>query len=73
MDELLGPIVVTRDVIAIAKHRVFQGRQIGDFAQLGGAMLIGVDGAVVWSHLSEDESDVASPAQILQAVAGEAA
>lgn len=73
MDELLGPIVVIKGVMAIAKHRVFQGRQIGDLAQLGGAMLVGVDGTIVWSHMSEDASDIASPAQILHALDGEAA
>lgn len=68
MDELLGPIVVAKGVIAIAKHGVFQGRTIGDFAQLGGAMVIAVDGTIVWSHMSEDASDIASPEHLLQAV-----
>ena len=65
MDELLGPVVVAKGVIAIAKHGVFQGRQVGDFAQLGGVMIIGVGGAIVWSHMSEDASDIASPARML--------
>lgn len=73
MDELLGPAVVAKGLIAIAQHGVFQGRQVGDFAQLGGAMIIGVDGSIVWSHMSEDASDIASAAQILEVLAGEAA
>jgi peroxiredoxin len=68
MDELLGPLVVANGVIAIAKHGVFQGRTIGDFAQLGGAMIIDIDGAIIWSHMSEDASDIASAVHILAAL-----
>jgi hypothetical protein len=68
MDELLGPAVVAKGVIAMAKHGVFQGRLIGDLAQLGGAMIIAVDDTVVWSHMSEDASDISSPEHLLEAL-----
>jgi predicted regulator of Ras-like GTPase activity (Roadblock/LC7/MglB family) len=47
---------------------VFQGRTIGDFAQLGGAMIIDIDGTIIWSHMSKDASDIASAAEILAAL-----
>jgi len=65
MDELLGPRVVAKGVVAMAKHRVFQGRKVGDFAQLGGAMIVDRDGTIVWSHMSEDASDIAPATHIL--------
>lgn len=68
MDELLGPAVVAKGVIAMATHGVFQGRMVGDLAQLGGAMIIAVDDTVVWSHMSEDASDIASPEHVLRAL-----
>jgi hypothetical protein len=68
MHELLGPLVVAKGVVAIARHGVFQGRAIGDFAQLGGVMIIGVGGTIIWSHMSEDASDIASSSDILRAL-----
>lgn len=67
MDELLGPAVVAKGLIAIARHNVLQGRQVGDFAQLGGAMLISPNGDVMWAHMAEDASDNATPDEILAA------
>jgi hypothetical protein len=46
---------------------VRQGRTIGHPAQLGGALLIAPDGAVVHAHMSEDASDNASAEELLQA------
>jgi peroxiredoxin len=68
LSELLGPAVVAKGVVAAATHGVFQGRTIGDFAQLGGAMIIDTDGTIAWSHMSEDASDNAPPAEILAAL-----
>lgn len=67
MDELLGPAVVAKGLVAIARHNVVQGRQIGDFAQLGGVMLISPRADVVWAHMAEDASDNATPDEILAA------
>lgn len=67
MGELLGPKVVARGAAASAKHRVVQGKLIGHPAQLGGAMVIAPGGAVVWSHMSDDVSDNATPVEILAA------
>jgi AhpC/TSA antioxidant enzyme len=67
--ELLGPRSVSvglRRSLA-SRGKIRQGRTIGHPAQLGGAMVIGTDGAVAWSHMSEDASDNATPEQILEA------
>jgi peroxiredoxin len=68
--ELLGPAPVARGVMKAVRSRgkIHQGRVIGNAAQLGGAMVITPDGRVPWSHMSEDASDNASPAEILAAV-----
>jgi peroxiredoxin len=68
MGELLGPKVVAKSAAVTAKYRVVQGRTIGHPAQLGGAMVIAPGGEVVWSHMSQDASDNASPEEILEAV-----
>jgi peroxiredoxin len=68
MGELLGPKVMAKGAAATAKHRVVQGRTIGHPAQLGGAMVIAPGGEVVWSHMSDDASDNATPGEILDAV-----
>jgi prostamide/prostaglandin F2alpha synthase len=67
--ELLGPKSVGRGVMKAARSggRIHQGKVIGHPAQLGGAMVIRPDGTVAWSHMSEDASDNASPAEILAA------
>jgi peroxiredoxin len=68
--ELLGPTPVARGVMKAVRSRgkIHQGRVIGNAAQLGGAMVITPGGRVPWSHMSEDASDNASPAEILAAV-----
>jgi hypothetical protein len=44
-----------------------QGRTVGNPAQLGGAMVIGPSGRVVWARMAEDAGDNASPKEILAA------
>jgi peroxiredoxin len=66
--DLWGPKVVAKGALTGAKHRVLQGRTVGDSAQLGGAILVLPDGQVAWSHLSTDAADDASPEEILAAV-----
>ncbi len=70
--ELLGPAPVTRGVLKTVRSagKIHQGRVIGHAAQLGGAMVIAPDGRVIWSHMSQDASDNASPAEILAAARG---
>jgi peroxiredoxin len=68
LDELLGPKVVAKGLVGALRSRQPQGRTIGHPAQLGGAMIIRPDGSVAWSHMSEDASDNASPAEILAAL-----
>jgi peroxiredoxin len=67
--ELLGPKAVTKGIRASRRSGVVQGRTIGHPAQLGGVLVIATDGAVVWSHMSEDVSDNAAPADIVAALA----
>jgi peroxiredoxin len=69
MAELLGPTSARRGVVKTfgSGGRIRQGRVIGHPAQLGGAMVIRPDGAVSWSHMSEDPSDNASPEELLEA------
>jgi hypothetical protein len=68
LSELLGPRSVVRGMRAGARSGVRQGRVIGDPAQLGGAMVVAPDGTLAWSHMSEDASDNAGPAQIARAL-----
>ena len=68
LNELLGPKVVAKGLVAGARSRVVQGRTIGHPAQLGGTMVVSRDGSVAWSHMSEDVSDNASPAEIAAAL-----
>jgi peroxiredoxin len=67
--ELLGPRSVTTGLRKTFESRgkVHQGRIVGHPAQLGGAMVIAPGGEVTWSHMAEDASDNASPAEILAA------
>jgi hypothetical protein len=67
--ELLGPKSVGTGVVRTVRSRgkVHQERVIGHTAQLGGAMVITPDGEIVWSHMSEDASDNATPSEILTA------
>ena len=67
--ELLGPKSVGSGFARSLRSggRIRQGRTIGHPAQLGGAMVVATDGAVAWSHMSEDASDNATPAEILEA------
>jgi hypothetical protein len=67
-NELLGPRVVAKGLVTSARSRVVQGRTIGHPAQLGGAMVITPDGSIPWTHMSEDASDNASPAELLEAL-----
>jgi len=66
LDELVGPAVIGKAVVAMARQRVVLGRNTADEAQLGGTMIIDPDGRVAWAHLSEDASDMAGPARARQ-------
>jgi hypothetical protein len=67
--ELLGPRSVSAGIrrSLASRGRIRQGRTIGHPAQLGGAMVVAPDGAVAWSHMSEDASDNATPEELLEA------
>jgi peroxiredoxin len=66
--DLMGPKVLAKGALTVATTGVIQGRTIGNAAQLGGAMVITPDGAVAWSHMSQDASDNASPREVIAAV-----
>jgi prostamide/prostaglandin F2alpha synthase len=68
VNELIGPNVVAKGLMTSFRTGKVQGRTIGHAAQLGGSMVIAPGGAVVWSHMSEDAGDNASPDEILAAV-----
>jgi hypothetical protein len=68
LNELLGPKVLAKGLVTSLRSRQPQGRTIGHPAQLGGAMIIRPDGTVPWSHMSEDASDNATPAEIVAAL-----
>lgn len=70
--ELLGPAVIAKGVVTSARDGVLQGRRIGHPAQLGGAMIVHPDCSIAWTHMSEDASDIARPAEILAALHGTA-
>lgn len=67
MGELIGPRVAAKGLVTSLRTGRMQGRTIGHPAQLGGVMLIAPDGTVIWSHMSEDAGDNASPEEILGA------
>jgi hypothetical protein len=66
--DLFGPKVVAKGLLTGARHRIVQGRTVGDAAQLGGAVVITPDGRVAWSHMSKDAGDNASPEEIIAAI-----
>ena len=68
MIELFGPGSVTKGILAGARSRKIQTRTVGDAAQLGGSLVVGPDGQVAWSHMSDNAGDNASPEEIIAAV-----
>jgi peroxiredoxin len=70
MAELVGPKVLAKGAVTGVKHRVVQGRTVGDSAQLGGAVVVLPDGRISWSHLSAEAGDDPSPEEILAAARG---
>jgi prostamide/prostaglandin F2alpha synthase len=66
--ELLGPRVAAKGLMTTLRTGKMQGRTTGHPAQLGGSMVIAPGGTVVWSHMSEDAGDNATPEEILAAV-----
>lgn len=67
LDELIGPIVVARGVLAMARQRVILGHNTADEAQLGGSIVVLPDGSIPFAHISRDASDMAAAADLLAA------
>jgi prostamide/prostaglandin F2alpha synthase len=68
LDELVGPAVIARGLVAMGRTLVFIGHNTADEAQLGGSMVVARTGAVAFAHVSEDASDMASAGDLLAAV-----
>jgi hypothetical protein len=68
MGELLGPRVAAKGLMTTLRTGKTQGRTIGHPAQLGGSLVIAPGNQVVWSHMSEDAGDNATPEEILEAL-----
>jgi len=66
--ELVGPKMLAKGVQESRRYGVVQGRTIGHPAQLGGTLVVDMDGKVVWSRMSEDASDNATPEEIIAAL-----
>jgi len=69
LDELIGPIVVARGLLAMARNRVVIGHNTADEAQLGGSVVVLPDGTIPFTHISRDASDMARPAEIRRVLA----
>jgi len=72
LDELIGPRVVARGLLAMAQNRVLLGHNTADEAQLGGSIIVTPNRTIVFSHISRDASDMASPKVLLDALRGAA-
>jgi peroxiredoxin len=66
--DLWNPKVVAKGALTGVREKTIQGRTVGDANQLGGALVITPDGEIVWSHMSDDAGDNASPEEILAAL-----
>jgi hypothetical protein len=69
MSELVGPRSVAGGVRHALRSGVVQGRPVGNPAQLGGALVVGPDGEVVFAHRARNAADSVEPAALLAAVA----
>ena len=66
--DLFGPKVIAKGALTGVREKTIQGRTIGDAAQLGGAIVVQPGGQIVWSHMSNDAGDNASPEEIIEAL-----
>ena len=66
--DLFGPKVVAKGALTGVRNKSIQTRTIGNAAQLGGAIVVRPDGEIVWSHMSNDAGDNASPEEIIEAI-----
>ncbi|MBI3751332.1 MAG: AhpC/TSA family protein [Chloroflexi bacterium] len=68
LDELIGPAVVVRGLLAMARTQVAIGHNTADEAQLGGSIVVLPDGTIAFTHISRDASDMAPPAEMLRVI-----
>jgi peroxiredoxin len=70
--ELLGPRMVAKGAAATAQLGIHQGRIVGHAAQLGGVLVIRPGDRIVYTHLSEDVSDIPPNSEVLAAASAAA-
>jgi hypothetical protein len=58
---------VTQGIAISARHRMLQGRTVGDAGQLGAVLVVAPDGRVAWSHIAEDPADNPPVDEVLDA------
>jgi hypothetical protein len=68
LTQLLGPRSVLAGVRHGARSGVVQGRIVGDAAQLGGALVVGRGGEVLYEQRSRHAGDTVEPDELLAAV-----
>lgn len=66
--ELIGPKSVAKGLATTVRTGKFQGRPVGNVAQLGGSIVVAPGGEILFKHLAQDASDNASPGQLLAAL-----
>ncbi len=68
VSELIGPKSVAKGLATTIRTGKFQGRPVGNVAQLGGSMVVAPGGEVLFKHLATDASDNASVDELLAAL-----
>ena len=66
--DLFGPRSVAKGALTTMRTGMLQGRTVGDPAQLGGALVVDLDGQIVLSRMARDAGDNASPQELLAAI-----
>jgi peroxiredoxin len=66
--ELFSPKVVAKGALTSVREKTLQGKTQGSATLLGGTLVIRPDGEVIWSHMSADAGDNASPEEITAAL-----
>ncbi len=66
-NELLGPGVVAKGMVASRRDKVVQGRTVGHPAQLGGVMIVKPGDEIAYVHLADDASDNPPNSEVLEA------
>jgi hypothetical protein len=66
--EVVGPASAAKGLLRAARSGQVQGRPVGDVRQLGGAMVIGRGGEVLFSRMAENAADNVAADEIVSAL-----